>query len=256
MGQIHSNSLFSVCRLGLFLTALALSQPALAQEQQAQTPPTPKQETTIIEVSQSEKAVLAFFRLAGREPNYDDWVINAEKYKNAEDKFERQKILLQERSRLQSAFQYYDPKTSYLPVSTRVYLQYAEQGSTNLLLFKFVETAQTSDIPYFPYPYGDEWIALIVSDLKDFSAVDLQPESAAFVKQHMDTNRVYTGRLTLQVTPKGANAQTPLAANADEPVQWALSGSVAYIGYTLEKPGKEDVLIWDYAVPSYQPAPR
>src|SRR5262245_34468946 len=89
------------------------------------------------EISESEKAVFAFFKLAKTEPDFEHWVKSSEKFRQAADTYQQQQILRVEMLRLQYGFGTYDvAKNSIrLRTSAKFLLQGPAENAT--LLFAF-----------------------------------------------------------------------------------------------------------------------
>jgi hypothetical protein len=147
------------------------------------------------EITESDKAVFAFFTLNGHTPAYEQWIENSPKYL-AQTTYEgKREVLEAELLRLKWGFGTYDVARDFIKIRTPVKLLI--QG--NHLAFSFHE-ASGKNVPYFPFPYGKEWIALIINDLDPLFELELTPEERTRTAS-LPKNVVFDGEIVLHLRP-------------------------------------------------------
>jgi hypothetical protein len=212
----------------MFLLCLAL--PALAQKK---------------EVSETDKAVFSFFKLSGGNPAYETWVMNSEPYQTSfADPILQSQIYEVELLRLKYGFGTYDVKEEFIKIRTPVKLMLHDQieGQTTMS-FMFPKAGQ-GNVPYFPFPYGKEWIALIVNDLQEFLNLPMPEEQAKQAAETLTLNKIYEGEIVLHVRATEADDREPLKLDGTE--QWLLMGETGH--FELLADGKK---LAEYTAPWY-----
>ena len=136
----------------------------------------------------SEKAAFAFFHFAKGSPAYESWVQNSSAYVSAPPT-QKENIFEQEMLRLKWGFGTLELDRLDLGIKTDVLLQLKRDKDVDVLNFKFVNSGK-EEVPYFSYPYGKEWIAVVVNDLGNFTRVPLKPEESAKVRQHLELDKI------------------------------------------------------------------
>lgn len=166
------------------------------------------------EISENDKAVFAFFTLNGHTPAYQDWIENSPKYL-AQTTYEgKREVLEAELLRLKWGFGTYNAGRDFIKIRTPVKLLI--QG--NYLAFSFHE-ASGRNVPYFPFQYGKEWIAMIVNDLEPLFELELTPEEKARTAT-LPKNRVFDGEIVLRLRPVTADNDAPLKLDGTD--HWLL----------------------------------
>ena len=200
------------------------------------------------DISMHEKAVFAYFKTTRGQPFFDQWIKSSEPYRTsaalAQDEIYEHELL-----RLKWGFGVYDETADFLAVNTQVYLQLSNGAEGPLLNFKFLNSAD-QEIPFFPYQYGDEWIALIVNDLHLFTSVPLDAEQHQKIASLLEAGKIYEGMIRIRARPVTADAEMPL--EMPDGKYWLLMGDTAYIEFLYAKPGAtEPVKLWHYTAPWY-----
>lgn len=196
----------------LFLLALLAAPPARAA----------------LQVSEEEKAVFSFFKLAESTPDYDGWISNSPRYRQAPES-QRQAVHNEEETRLKWGFGTFKPETDFLKIETEIELRLVRQGENLFLNFSFPDR-QEGEAPYFPYSYGSEWIALVVDDLEKFTRIPIAEEDRAYIKEKLGAGTVFKARLKMRVRPLSVDAKAPLSLAGKEKF-WLLRGDIAYLAF-------------------------
>lgn len=216
-----------------FLFPLAICLPSLAQNK---------------EVSESDKAIFAFFKLASLTPDYDQWIRNSEKYiTSAEDPTLQRDIYEIESLRLKWGFGTYNPEQDFIKIRTPVKLA-LNTARKPQLAFIFPGNISGS-VPYFPFPYGNEAVALIVGDLENFMRIDLSPEEFEKISSLIAPGQAYDAQLSLRVRPVSADGATPLKLDGMD--QWLLMGETGYLEILYAPQGQSETALWAYTAPWY-----
>jgi hypothetical protein len=200
------------------------------------------------EVSESDKAVFAFFHLGGGTPAYEEWVRNSEKYLlSAEDPKLQSEIFEIELLRLKYGFGTYDPDNDFIKIRTPVRLMVHNQLDGETLSFMFPAVGQ-GKVPYFPFAYGKESIALIVNDLEAFLNISLPPGSAKDAHMILAINKIYDGEIIVRIRPTKADKTAPLKMDGVD--QWLLMGETGYMELVVNWDGTEKSL-YSWTAPWY-----
>ena len=211
-----------------------------------------KAQTKIMHIDQQEAAVLAYFKLGPKEPDYKKWLSTEPQYVHASSPAAAQNFLDRETQRLSEAYEAYDVPSIALTIKTDILVSYHPTGkNSSELIFTFPHNNndKTDYVPFFPYPYGDEAIALIVSALGDFSKLSISGESDMSVRRHLKEPKVrYLARLSMQVIPTDADQQKEIYL--EDKKYWIMNGDIIMIKceVTDARTGHQDVL-WQYTAP-------
>ena len=212
----------------LLLTLAVFSAPAMAQ----------------LKVSEEEKAVFAFFKLADHIPDYKSWVNTMPSYTQAEPDM-KEDIYHLEETRLKWGFGTYDETEDFLKIQTEAELILNQDGEKTMLHFRFPGSAG-EEYPYFPYPYAEAWIALVISDLAHFASLPLSAEHAENIKKKLGGQTHTPVKMKMRVRPLEADINEPL--QMDGSYFWIMSGDIAF----LEFEGKEtQQKLFEYTAPWY-----
>ncbi len=200
--------------------------------------------------SEEEKAVFAFFSLTGTAPDYVNWIQANDAYEKAQSAEAATEYYETESYRLKWGFKDYKEKQDFITIKTDVVLQVTEKDSSGTASIIFHFPGNDADyIPYFPFPYGDEWISLVVEDLPKFSRLPMNQTQYDHISKFLpDTKKKYSGRLHLKVRPTQVDKDKPFML--DNIPQWLMMGDVATIQCSAVDPdtGKEEGL-WEYSAP-------
>lgn len=197
--------------LVLTVFTLCFALPALAQKK---------------EISETDKAVFSFFKLSGGTPAYETWVMNSDIYlTSAEDAKLQAEIFEIELLRLKYGFGTYDVDNEFIKIRTPVKLMLHDQLEGYTLSFMFPKAGQ-NNVPYFPFSYGKEWIALIVSDLAGFLNLPMSKKEADEAFKTLALNKIYDGEIVLHVRATKADSKAPLELDGIE--QWLLMGDTGH----------------------------
>lgn len=212
----------------LFLAVFTLAFPVHAQ----------------LKVSEQEKAVFAFFKLAEHVPDYKSWAESMPDYKNASPELQPDIYNIEE-TRLKWGFGTYDPADEFLKIQTDAELILNETSDQTILHFRF-PGSEGEEYPYFPYPYADAWIALVVSDLGHFTSLPLKPAEAQNIRKVLAGKTRTDVKMNMRVRPLEADIDEPLFL--DGSYFWVMSGDIAYLDFVAVGAGET---LFKYTAPWY-----
>lgn len=202
-------------------------------------------------VSEEEKAVFAYFKLTNGIPDYEAWIPDTTAFqKTPEEK--RKEFFEQELLRLKWGFGTYDVETGFIRIKTKVYLQVNNDKDGPVLSFAF-PGSKGMKIPYFPFPYGKEWIAFIINDLSDFLIVPLSNDQYAHITRHLADGKPYMGTMVLSVRAVSADYKKPMKIDGVQ--QWLMLGETGYIEFThraeSQEGQEEEIELWSWMADWY-----
>ena len=200
-------------------------------------------------ISSSEKAVLAFYKLSGLEPDFDKWALAALSLGKDHDQISEE-IIIQEKLRLQYGLGTYDPPREILKIYTTFMGQIIEKDGKSYLASHFPGKGAL-EAPYFPYTAGHVWVAVVINGLEKFLLLELDEEHKQKISMLMpEHNRPYELKLELFYRPVSAQ-KDPIKMDGQE--QHIMLGEIAYIGF--KKPGLagqiKDSPLLEYYAPWY-----
>lgn len=237
MGKFYYLACFLVLTLGL-------SSSALAQK---------KLSDTTYKLSENEKGVVGFFRIAGVAPDYEAWITATAAYNAIEDEKAREKFLVSESIRLGQGYSQFDPSQSFLKFSTDVIARYTEPADGKPGEFSFTFPEQEDNYtPVFPYPYGKNFIVLVINKFHEFSKLPLGQAEMEKVRRLMPyADEEYMAKLNLEVKLIRADYENPVVRN--NIAQYMMLGDVAFISCEIVDPtSMRRTKAWEYVAPWYE----
>ena len=199
--------------------------------------------------SESEKAVFSFFKLSHGEPNYESWINASPNVASIVDTKKKAELYEQESLRLKWGFGTFDVTRDFLKINTDVVLSLTRTKGKTLLNFMF-PNAKSDEIPYFPYAYGSEWIALVVEDLGNYTHVPLTQGEEELARKYISEGQIYPIKLVVRARMKKADSAEPLML--DGMTQWIMSGEVGHIEFVYKDPKTgEEITLWKLTAPWY-----
>lgn len=203
-----------------------------------------------LKITGQEKAVFAFFKLANSTPNYTKWIKRTPEFLKL-DKDAQPYYFKEEDVRLKWGFGTYNVKKDFLKIQTNVLVRYEGEKGQKTLKINLPDFPDAAS-PFFPYPYGQDWIALIVSDLDKFTTIPIDQDHEEEIKKYISSNPEKTHRaiLRMRLRPLSADSRAPLELNNAS--HWLLLSDTAYVSleYYDEETSKP-VVLWDYTAPWY-----
>lgn len=172
------------------------------------------------DITESEKTVFAFFALNNHTPPYEEWILSSPKYQVAKNYDEQRDVLEKEMLRLKWGFGTYDVARDFIKIRTPVKLLL--QG--NHLAFSFHQMSGR-EVPYFPFPYGKEWIAVIINDLDPLFELELSPAEKARTVA-LPKNTVFDGEIVLRL--RAAKADNSAPVELDGTPHWLLMSETGH----------------------------
>ena len=199
-----------------------------------------------------DKAVFAFFRAAKSAPDFDTWIKNGERYK-ASPKENRKTFLIKEKLRLGYGFGRYDNNTDLLELKINVLVKYIPKTETDQprIVFSIPSLGQ-DEVPTFNYPYGDDFISLIVKKLQLFSNLQLNEiQNNSLVKKVPYENDIFDATLKVNVRIDKADTDKPIEIGKIN--QWVMLGRIAYLKCDIDQHyNGSEYTLWDYIAPWYE----
>ncbi|MCC6597173.1 MAG: hypothetical protein IT559_00040 [Alphaproteobacteria bacterium] len=203
-------------------------------------------------ISEQEKAVFSFFKLAKTDPDYSKWITQTARYKNAPD-FLKESVYQEEETRLKWGFGTFDPNNDYLKIRTDILMELHGENEDFSLRFVFPGNQQ-GESPYFPYNYGAEWIALVVDDgLGNFMKIPLSQQEYTQIKERFPGTGSFPGQIRMRIRPLSVDAHKPLKLQEQEKL-WLLRGDIAYLTLEVSPPEgttQKPMSLYTYTAPWY-----
>lgn len=199
-------------------------------------------------ITGDEKAVFAYLKLSKQnEPDFEPWIKHSPLYKKTARTFQND-ILDAEKERLTAGFEAYktaekDEKLLKVKRDVTLFTNKGKDGKPRLN-FQFPD-GQDLEIPYFPYPYGEDSIALIVDDLKKFASVKLGAQQHKTVKEYFFDEAPYTGVLEMKIRPVSADSSA--AMEIDGQNRWLMLGEIESLTFRYYDRYKQiNAVLWEY----------
>ncbi len=191
----------------------------------------------------TEKVGFAFYKFANIKPNFTDWDISADAYKNAAAPLDRIEYRRKNAIRLDQGYNDYDPDTDLIHVIADIQVVKLPDPTRPAITLSF---NQSSTDTYFPFKVGKLWIAVIPRDIDKFEGIHLSPaEYSDFVKKvSNDTNKKVPALIELWLRPLTAETKTP--SMIDRQPYWPLLADIASV--TIWNTDKTQVA-WSYDAP-------
>jgi hypothetical protein len=199
-----------------------------------------------VEIADSEKPVFAFFKLARYAPDFEYWAESIQPGSHVRTQEEIAVFREQEATRLQWGFGTYDETVEFLPLRIPVDLMMVEKDGKHLIYYNLVGF-QAGELPFFPFPYGEQAIGLLLKDLKKFDGVELAQGDYDRVKGHFVDGEPLRASLRMRVRPLKAEVGAPSVVDSIN--FWMLSGDVGYFSYELPKVGGGYERLMSYSAP-------
>jgi len=208
----------------------------------------PAQPRAQARLSEQEKAIFAFYHLTETgKPDFTSYVKALKRYKDTEKKYQKN-VFEKEMSRMQWGMDVYNPEKDFLKIGTAVDVKLSSPsgGRPAVLSFQFPHEGKDY-IPYFPYDFGGEWIALLIEDLPLFSRMELAPAQYAFIKAYLpDDGMPYPAKLHMQIRPISADNTAPFQLGGIN--QWLMMGDIAALKFDVaDRSSQQNKTLWEYA---------
>lgn len=199
--------------------------------------------------SETEKAVFSFFKISRHDPNYETWINATPPVSGITDPRIRADMYEQESLRLKWGFGTFNVDRDFLKINTNVLLFFMRGKNSMTLNFMF-PNSKPGEVPYFPYAYGNDWIALLIEDLANFTQIPLTTDEAVKISQYLKEGQVYAITLAVRARVKKADSAEPLMLDGVN--QWIMSGEVGNIDFLYKDPATgKDISLWKFTAPWY-----
>lgn len=202
-----------------------------------------------LNINEHEKAICAFLEITNQDPDLKSWILNSEKYKNA-NKFDKPIIVEEDNTRLAIGCNTYEVKKDLITIKEKVRVTTSlNDQKKQIMNIRFIDRAKNKSA-HFPYQYGTDSIALVTEELENFKQVPLQTEQIPLITKHFHDNAPYEAELEMRVKPISADATSKLEIGGKE--QWLMLGDIAYIKINyFDKFKSKNTTVWDYNAPWY-----
>lgn len=204
--------------------------------------------------TETEKAGFAFYKLGQIAPDFDSWIKNMPEYKKIVKPRERAMFLSDVKFRLEQGFNTYVPEFGMITVQAPIIIQGMPareyKNSSERYLRIYLDAAATSAGFYFPFPVGDEWVAMIPRGMESFDNLPVSqaeydriiggptPAAANGVKKN--------GVMEIIMQPVAVDTSTPMELDGVE--LWLMDSEVASLTFWTRNKRK---LVWEYTAPWY-----
>ena len=228
---------------GLLLVACLLFSPARALEKDRYT--------------ESEKVGFAFFNLIKAEPDFESWIRETQKYKDAKPS-KKVQMLTDDLRRLETGFISYYPDEDLISVEAKARVEASEyfhasqrEGTVTHVKIKLPDMPQG----YFPFQIGDMWIALIIEDFEKMTNYDFNPEQYKEFATKLRFDR-YSNQFAMNVNvdfkfmPVSADGEGPIEMDGIN--MWLMLGEMVEMRLWVEYYGEKKYL-WEYRADWYIP---
>lgn len=231
---------FSVRYVGIFcifmlsLTAISISDSNANED------------IPFVKTSPATEIGIAFYKLAGYEPNFKKWIEGSLAYIRA-PKNDKPAILANSIVKLQRKFNEYNPETKGLQIVSRGYIRLIkednlEEKNSYQLILKLGEIDEK--VEYFPFKIADQWIAIVPENLESelnnyLTKLDYYRVSAICpeLKKPGYSKKV---RIVFKLNPFMVDATAPILINKNE--LWLMMVKIDNISVWFER---ENALIWE-----------
>jgi|GEM_PF-2789442 len=230
-----------VARYIVFFAAFLMAAPALAQDENPVKAPSAAspgflQQST---ASHPERIILAWYKGAGKKPEFEKWAALSPFLDNAKDS-DIAPIISRETNRLLRAYAEFDD-TAPLVVHTALKLDDYSTINNQLNFDEF------SPKTFFAYSLYGENIAVVPRDIKNFSTIPLTKEKMDVLLAKARGSNI-TGELLLK--PALADASAPFQHNGRD--YMLLLTDIAEINFWTDRPDSPE-LLWTWRADWYQP---
>lgn len=206
------------------------------------------------QISMDERAVFVFNKLAGATPDYERWIMESAPYLKASTPEGKAKALEEELLRLKLGFALHDIDKDLLTVDEEgtLELKMDDKTSKPVLSFRAPMHEKRMEAPYFPFHYGQQWIALILEEMGAFTDITLNSAQFDTISRQIQPNQLYPGVLRMRARGKRADNKDPLKIQGF--MQWGLLGEIgrAEMIYTPLEEDAEPIVLWSYDAPWYK----
>ncbi len=200
-------------------------------------------------ITDDEKVIFAYLKLTEQKPDFDSWIKNSKQYLEA-SRFLHEKILKDEKARLDWGFGTYDYTKDFITIKKKIRLTTnVREGNKRYIYTRFVDDKHNENF-YFTYKYGTESIAFIIQNLDNYQAIELKPEEIPKIKDYFYDSAPYEAEIEMRIKPISADSEKKLFIDHME--QWLMLGEIAYLKINYYDEFKlQDVIVWDYNAPWY-----
>lgn len=207
------------------------------------------------EYSVSELTGFAFYGMAKVEPDFRSWIVNSERYLDA-NVAERQVMLRLDQDRLSSGFDSYKPRDMPIELSIRAKMKLPAPNTVN----KMVKDTGRVRVPihvsdnkgaFFAIPVGEIWVALIPKDFESFLTVDLEPAEFNELKKRVkagnaDAEDAEEVTISMDLVPIQIDTKSPIQAEGF--YLWTMMAEI--ISFDIWSHNKKR-LLWSYSKKGY-----
>jgi len=205
-----------------------------------------------IRISGSEKAVIAFFHMAEKAPDYENWIKSSAFYKATADEI-KEEVLIQEWLRLDRGYGHYEINKDILEISALVIAQYSAPQEDKPARFTFSFPNRKEGItPIFSYPYGKEWVSMIIRNLNTFTNISLTEAQYERIRKVLPEDEPFHEvELIVHTRPTEADHKTPTKIYGEK--SWIMVSDIAFIQCSaISHLTGKTIPLWNYIAPWYE----
>ena len=202
-------------------------------------------------ITEKEKAVMAFFHLAGMAPDYEYWIKSSSLYKTTPEEYQ-ESIMIKEWLRLDRGYGYYNKDKGILKLVLPIEARYFDPKEDQPARFTFsFPTRQDGSTPIFNYPYGEENISMVIDKIMAFSDITLPKSQYEKIKNFASPDTEFMAQLVVYAHPTKADYASPVVINKQR--HWIMVSEIAYVRCEVLNDWSQSYKkIWEYIAPWYE----
>jgi hypothetical protein len=208
------------------------------------------------EYTESEKVGFAFYKLANRNPPFEEWLKGTDEFKLLKTS-RKTEYLRQQTARLSKAFAEYMPDEDLIYVRTAVRIKVPTVRETEAYMrmgvnrpVQILLNELTGN--YFPIQVGEMWIAVVPNDLDNYLFLSLNDQEYDALARRMALEPNGSSRyalLELRLRPVSVDIKAPMKLDGID--AWLMMAEIASI--SLWNNENRDVLLWEHSADWYVP---
>ncbi len=229
--QKQSHSLFFSLVLAFALLCLPL--PAMAAQEE-------------FAISRSEDFGIAFYKKAGFEPDFKEWVMGSEAYEEV-SAFNKKAFLDEEQARLKQKYDAFDPEEDFLTVAIKARIRFTTLMHSHTGE-KMMEIELEEPRTHFSVLVGGNMFAIIVRDLSRLFEHKIEQNDVSRIQKHLgeiEDGKDIAVEMKLKLKVISVDATAPM--KLQETYQWLMMTDVASLSLW-----RKDNYIWEWQAPWYE----
>ncbi len=199
----------------------------------------------------SEKTILAFYKAAFKDPNFENLVMSLPEYKAFwGDADGAAQFLEEEKLRYEWIFANFQADKDTLEIKTTIGVALMDNAKGKAL--RLVFPGATEKIPpHFPYNLGEIWVTVLLNDIEKFYNIPVSDEEFSRMKTLLpEIGKAYPLKTVFNYRIAKVQSDEPVVINGTP--QWMMLGDIGHI----EIAGDEGLtnfnkIVWEYNAPWY-----